>query len=89
MPIAATKPGFRSCFFRAKHDEVQEFSRRNFPAHYFSPTLRMVCSKKLQAKNTAPAVFAKRSRIIGDKLLESYERTFKKKATSYQVCSHR
>jgi hypothetical protein len=35
--------------------------------------------KKLKAKNTAPAVSTKQSRIIGDKLLESHEHTFKKK----------
>jgi hypothetical protein len=32
--------------------------------------------KKLKAKNTAPAVSTKQSRIIGDKLLESHEHTF-------------
>jgi len=51
----------------------------NFPAPYFSPILRIMRCKKLKAKNAAPAVFTKQSRIIGDKLLGSRERTFKRK----------
>jgi hypothetical protein len=44
----------------------------------FFANLRIMRCKKLQAKNMAPAVFTKRSRITGDKLLESHERKSKR-----------
>ena len=50
--------GYLGTGFRRNPNCIKE----DVPAPYFSPTLRIVHRKKLQAKNIAPAVFINYSR---------------------------